>query len=180
MFYPCNSFKADALTQLISKRSLLEMLWMSYHPNDPRVLKSACWQHACSEQAELCLMENISSQRCPLPARPDWLGPASVFPGECQRPWINHAAEGLSRGLPLATQPATWAWFLPPISLLQQEGTAFVLVRPPVGDVLSWPRALQSSPVAPPPNAHSSQSISNGVFLSLIKLRRGPCYEDLH
>lgn len=50
MFYPCSSFKADALTQLSSRQSLLGMLRMSYHPDDPRALESACWQRAGSSR----------------------------------------------------------------------------------------------------------------------------------
>lgn len=148
MFYPCSSFKADALNQLSSRQSLLGLLRIRYHPDDPRVLESACWQRAGSEQDELCCMENISSQRCPLPDRPDWLGPASLFPSACQRAGTNHVSDDISKRLPLAAQPATWAWFLPPMSLLQQEGTALVLVRPLVRAVLPWPRALQTSLIA--------------------------------
>lgn len=66
LFY---SSKPDALTQLTS--SLLGMLRTHCHPIDPRVLESACWLQAGAEQAVLCCMENISSQGCPPPARPD-------------------------------------------------------------------------------------------------------------
>lgn len=126
LFY---SSKPDALTQLTSRLSLLGMLQTHCHPIDPRVLKSACWLQAGAEQAELCCMEYISSQGCPPPARPDWLGPASLFPSACQRAGTNLIPEDCSKGLPLAAQPAMWAWFLPPVSLLWQEEIALVLVR---------------------------------------------------
>lgn len=68
LFY---SSKPDALTQLTSRLSLLGTLQTCCHPIDLRVLESACWLQAGAEQAELCCMENISSQGCPPPARPD-------------------------------------------------------------------------------------------------------------
>lgn len=68
LFY---SSKPDALTQLTSRLSLLGTLQTCCHPIDLRVLESACWLQAGAEQAELCCMENISFQGCPLPARPD-------------------------------------------------------------------------------------------------------------